>query len=325
MKLRHWITGIVLLLLMALAVVGLLRTREQNPGADDESGKAPAKRLQARAAAKRPLVDQRPLQTARRMAAIASTPEELALAHKAEKIGDHEVDLAFYDALRTAEDNPPPLSAEAAQHAERKNKAADALKEDQERIAQLTRRLAAAPASQKDNLQDQIDVAKAQMDLDQDEFDDAAEDLEQAGGDPQSKIKRLKSEHDASDQNHEQAASAVNPHEQDYQAHTMLRVGRAWRALSDKRIMLEEARQEATTKAQHLAQRRGTLTAQVEKEKDTREAAKQQARGFAAAGKGTSREASKAGAQPPSTHSSNTAATRKILPISAGVFRMNRN
>ena len=59
------------------------------------------------------------------------------------------------------------------------------------------RKLAAAPEAQKENLQDQIDVAKAQMDLDQDEFDDAAEDLEQAGGDPQSKIKRLKAEHEA--------------------------------------------------------------------------------------------------------------------------------
>jgi small-conductance mechanosensitive channel len=297
MKLRHWITGIVLLVLMALAVVGLVRTREQKPAAEEESGKAPAKRLQARGAAKRPLVDQRPLLTARRMAAMASTPEELALAHQAEKVGDHEVDLAFYDALRTAEDNPPPLSPETRQLEERKNKAALALKEDQESIAQLTRKLAAAPDSQKDNLQDQIDVAKAQMDLDQDELDDAAEDLEQAGGDPQSKIKRLKAEHDASDQNHAQAASALNPHEQDYQAHTMLRVVRAWRALSDKRAMLEDARQEAATKAQRLTQRRGMLAVQVDKEKGTREAAKQQAKGFAAAGKAASREESRAGAQ----------------------------
>jgi small-conductance mechanosensitive channel len=297
MKIRHWITGIVLLLLMALAVVGLVRTRELKQVAEDESGKAPGKRLQAREAAKRPLVDQRPLQTARRMAAMASTPEEQALAHEAVKVADHEVDLAFYDALRTAEENPPQLSAEAKQLEERKNKAALALKEDQDRIAQLTRKLAAAPESQKDSLQDQIDVAKAQMDLDQDEYDDAAEDLEQAGGDPQSKIKRLKAEHDASDQSNAQTASAVNPRERDYQAHTMLTVGRAWKALADKRAMLEEAREAAATKAQRLGQRRGTLTIQVEKEKANRETAKQQAKGFAAAGKAGSREESKAGAQ----------------------------
>jgi small-conductance mechanosensitive channel len=297
MKIRHWITAIILLLLMALAVAGLWRTRELKPSAEDESGKAPSKRLLAREAAKRPLVDQRPLATARRMAAMASTAEEQALAHEAAKVADHEVDLAFYDALRTAEENPPPLSAEAKQLEERKSKAALALKEDQERIAQLTHKLAAAGESQKDNLQDQIDVAKAQTDLDQDEFDDAAEDLEQAGGDPQSKIKRLKAEHDASDQANAQAVSTVNPRERDYQAHTLMTVVRAWKALSDKRAMLEEARQEAATKAQRLGVRRGTLTVQVEKEKTNREAAKQQAQGFATAGKAGSREESKAGAQ----------------------------
>src|SRR6266853_3049829 len=236
MKLRHWITAIVLLLLMALAILGLVRTREQKPAAEtDETGKAKSKRQQARGAAKRPLVDQRPLLTARRMAAMASTPEEQALAHEAEKIGDHEVDLAFFDALRTAEENPPPLSPEAKVLAERKSKAALALKEDQDNIAKLTRKLAAAPESQKENLQDQIDVAKAQMDLDQDELDDASEDLEQAGGDLQSKIKRLKAEHDASDRSNAQTASAVNPREQDYKAHTMLAVFGAWQALLDKK------------------------------------------------------------------------------------------
>jgi small-conductance mechanosensitive channel len=298
MRLRHWITATALLLLLALAIVGLLRTREQKqPAESEDTGKAPAKRLLAREAAKRPLVDQRPLETARRMAAMASTPEEQALAHEAEKVADHEVDLAFFDALRTAEENPPPLSPEAKQLSERKNKAALALKEDQESIAQLTRKLASAADSQKDNWQDQIDVAKAQMDLDQDEFDDASEDLEQAGGDPQSKIKRLKAEHDASDHSNAQAASAVNPYEQDYQAHTMLAVYRAWRALGEKKAKLEEAQLETASKAQRLSQRHGVLAAQVEQEKENREAAKQQAKGFSTGSKAASREQSKAGAQ----------------------------
>src|SRR6202035_3219302 len=101
------------------------------------------------------------------------------------------------------------------QIADRKNKAAIAFKDDQENIAILTRKLASAPESQKENLQDQIEVAKAQADLDQDELDDASEDLEQAGGDPQSKLKRLKAEHDAAEQNLVPAGSAVDPHERD--------------------------------------------------------------------------------------------------------------
>lgn len=299
MKVRQWITAIVLLLLVAAAIVGMVWTRAL-PAANDETSNTPSKKLLGRktAAPPRPLVDQRPLQTARRLAAIAGTPEEQALAHQAEKIGDHEVDLAFFDALRTAEENPPPLSPEAKQISDRKNKAELAVKEDQEAVTLLTRKFASAPDSQKDNLQDQIDVAKAQMDLDQDELDDASEALEQAGGDVQSKIKRLQAEHEAGGHGVETAmGAAVNPHEQDYQTHTLLSVFRAWRALVEKKEQLEQARAECIAKQEHFAQKHATLTAQVEKDKENREAAKQQAKGFSRVSQAASREDSKSAAK----------------------------
>src|ERR1700722_13883670 len=275
MKLLHWITAAVLLLLVAVAIVGLLRTRPQAQPAETEDSKTPSRQFLARrtAPAPRPLVDQRPLQTARRMAAMAATAEEQALAHEAEKVGDHEVDLAFFDALRTAEENPPKLTPEARQISDRKNKAQLALKEDQENIALLTRQLAAAPDSRKDNLQDQIDVAKAQMDLDQDELDDAAEDLERAGGDPESKIKRVKAAHDAGDHSVAAAGAAVNPHEQDYEAHTFLNVFRAWQGLREKKKLLLEAREETVEKQNYLAKKHADLAAQVEKDQENRAAA----------------------------------------------------
>jgi len=296
MKLRQWITGAVLLLLMAAAMVGLFWTRElpaQNEEAAAASGKKGPK---VQVPSQRRLVDLRPLQTARRMAALASTPEELALAHQAEKVGDHEVDLAFFDAIRTAQENPPPLSPEAKQIEARKAKMQQSLTEDQEKITGLTRKLAAAPESQKDNLQDQIDVAKAQMELDQDELDDATEDLEQAGGDPESKIKRLQADHEAGDHNASPAGSAVNPHELDYQAHTLLSVSRALQALRDKRAQLQQARDETSQKQQRLTQRHAQLQAQVEKDKENREAAKQQAKGFAGSNATANRDESKTAA-----------------------------
>ena len=301
MKMRQWITAIVLLLLVAAAIVGLVWTRALP--AQDETSATPGKKvLGRRAPSTNSLVDQRPLQTARRMAAMASTPQEQALAHEAEKVGDHEVDLAFFDALRTAQQNPPPLSPEAKKISERKTKAEQTLKDDQENIAQLTRKLAAAPEAQKDNLQDQIDVGKAQMDLDQDELDDAAEDLEQAGGDPQSKIKRLQAEHEAGDHNVAAAGSSVNPHEYDYQARTLLNVFRAWQALREKRHQLQDARDETVAKQEYLTKKHADLAAQVEKDKENRDAAKEQAKGFAATGKTTtgktaSRDESKASAK----------------------------
>ena len=297
MKVRQWITAIVLLVLVAAAVVGWIETRAVP--ANEETA-TPGRRLLGRKAApvvQHPLVDQRPLETARHMAALAGTPEEQALANAAEKVGDHEVDLAFFDALRTAEQNPPPLSPEAKQIAARKAKAEQTVKEDQENITLLTRKLAAAPESQKDNLQDQLDVAKAQADLDQDELDDASGDLEQAGGDPQSKIKRLQAEHESSDHNAAATGSAVNPHEQDYLTHTLLSVFRAWQALREKTALLEAARYETSQKQADLLKKHDQLAAQVEKDKENREAAKQQAKGFATGGRAASREESKAAAK----------------------------
>jgi small-conductance mechanosensitive channel len=298
MKVRQWIPGILLVLLVAGAVAGLVWTRALPAPADDATSDANKKTIGKKPQpSARALVDQRPLQTARRLAATAGTSEEQALAHEAEKVGDHEVDLAFFDALRTAQENPPPLSPEARKISDRKTKAEQTLKEDQENIALLTRKLGAAPESQKDNLQDQIDVAKAQMDLDQDEFDDASEDLEQAGGDPQSKIKRLQEEHEAGDHNVAAAGSAVNPHEQDYQAATLLSVFRAWQALREKKVQLLGAQQETAEKQAFLTKKHDDLAAQVKKDEQNREAAKQQAKGFAVGAKVASREESKASAK----------------------------
>jgi small-conductance mechanosensitive channel len=281
MKLWHWITAVVLFLLMSATVIGLLWTREV-PLQNEEASATPTKKLLSRKTSPqgRNLVDLRPLQTAQRVSATAGTQEEQTLAHEAEKTADHEVDLAFFDALRTAQLNPPPLSPEAKEIAARKNKKQQALKEDQDNVAALTKKLAAAPESQKDNLQDQIDVAKAQMELDQDEFDDASEDLEQAGGDPQAKIKRLQDQHETTGHNAAPAGSAVNPHEQDFEKHTFLEVFRAWQALREKKALLQAALDETNQKQQQLAVRRTQLAAQLEKDKEAREAAKEQARSF---------------------------------------------
>jgi hypothetical protein len=54
-------------------------------------------------AAEVPLVDERPLPTARALAALAITPEEQRLAQEAARIADHEVDLAFADAFAGVE------------------------------------------------------------------------------------------------------------------------------------------------------------------------------------------------------------------------------
>src|SRR5258706_10417852 len=142
MKFRHWITAIVLLLLIALAIVGFLRTRELKPAGDSEdAGKTPTRALEARnaPAANHTVVDQRPLQTARRDGALAYTQEEKDLARQAEKIADHEVDLAFLDAFRAAQENPQTLTPALKQLTDRKNRLQQAGQGDQDNVDPLKR------------------------------------------------------------------------------------------------------------------------------------------------------------------------------------------
>ena len=292
MKTGNRIIAVVLVLLLAAVVAGLLWTRSLPVASEEAASSKPGT-----PASRGWRVDERPLKTAKRMAALASTPEEETLAHEVVKVGDHEVDLAFFDALRMAQENPPQLSPQAKALAERKKKAEETLKQDQDEISALTRKLAAAPETQKDNVQDQIDVAKAQADLDQDELDDATEDLEQAGGDPESKIKRLKAEHDAAGHDSDGAiGSAVNPHERDYQTHTLWKVFEAWRALREKKAQLRGALDETTQKLQRLTKRHADLTAKVDKEKSDRESARQLAGELRKSSESASRDESKAAA-----------------------------
>lgn len=298
MKLREWMIAVVLLLLVACAVVGLFLTREQPAATDSEQ---PAKNSSVRkflargsGEEERSLVDQRPLQTARKMAQIASSREELRYAREAEKVGDHEVDLAFADSLRMAATNPPKLTPEMKEMLDRKIKAQAAVKADQDTIDLLTKKLATAPESQKDNLQDQIAVAKGQIELDQDEFEDSSEDLARAGGDPQAKIQQLLQEHEAGHNDPQNLNPAPEP---DYGAHTLYTATRAWRELRVRKAELQSALDETLAKQQRLSTRHETFEKRVEAEKPNRESTKQQAAGFAQGNTGANRDETKASAK----------------------------
>src|SRR3984957_9411363 len=89
----HWVEAAVIGLILT-ATAGFIVTREAN---------RPRTRSTA-AVARAPIVDERPLPTARALAALAITPEEQRFSQEAARIADREVDLAFADALwRAAE------------------------------------------------------------------------------------------------------------------------------------------------------------------------------------------------------------------------------
>ena len=273
MKTRVWMTPIVLSLLVAATALGLFWTREPPPAPEQA---APAKKAGTPSRPRQ--VDQRPLQTARRLAALARTPEEQAFARQAVRLANHEIDLAFAEALRQAVEEAPPLSPEAKERLAEKTRAEAEVAEDQASIRQLSAQIAQASSRDRGGLEDRLEVAKAQLELNQDELEEAAENLEQAGGDLQARIRRLKASHEAADQE----APAQVP-----QAATgsgVLARFRAWNAERGKRAQLLQAQQDALGKVQRLSLRQEAVAKRLKEERDSRTSLKEQAKGVTALG-----------------------------------------
>ncbi len=80
------------------------------------------------------IVDQRPWTTAKTLAALAVSAEELELAREAERLADHEVDQAFAQSLRQASAETRHLTGEALVLQQRVTSLQQMVKEDQERV-----------------------------------------------------------------------------------------------------------------------------------------------------------------------------------------------
>jgi small-conductance mechanosensitive channel len=273
MKARQWIAVAGLMALVVATVIGLFMTE----GAQTV---LPV-RLKKPSAQAAPAVDQRPLQTARKLALLASTPEEQDFAHEAMRLSDYEVDLAFADALREATEHPPAPTAEQRELTARAGKADAVVKTDKDLITRLTRQLATASESAKEDFSDQLEVAKAQLELDQDELDDAKEDLARAGGNPQAKIQRLLQEHEAASHNDGAPSSgAITPENTDYQSRNLAPQIRAWIALQQKRTLLAQARQAALDDVPILTRAHDTFDQRVKAQEEQKQAVKQKASGL---------------------------------------------
>src|SRR5437868_10924610 len=121
------------------------------------------------------VVDQRPWQTAAALAALAQSREERKIARDAERLADHEVDQAFSQSLRQAALAKPTLTGKALALQQRVNELQETIKNDQARISLLTAGAAGTkPAGAVSNSND-LEIAKAQLTLDQFELADSIE------------------------------------------------------------------------------------------------------------------------------------------------------
>src|SRR5712672_1639194 len=135
------------------------------------------------------VVDQRPWQTAATLAALAQSTEERELAREAERLADHEVDQAFSQSLRQASLEKTNLSGKALALQQRVTELQETIKNDQARIASLSAGAGTRPAGAVSNGSD-LEIAKAQLGLDQNELADSIEDLARESGDQRVKLRQ---------------------------------------------------------------------------------------------------------------------------------------
>ncbi len=144
-----------------------------------------------RGAAAETLVDQRPWQTAQALAPLAVSVEERRLALNAQRLADHEVDQAFAMALRLAAMETPVFKGDALALSQKVAGLKEMVKEDQAAVDRLTKEAAKLPKGPDGAVQsDDLDIAKAQLTLDNDQLGDASDDLAQVSGDKRGAIQQ---------------------------------------------------------------------------------------------------------------------------------------
>ena len=195
------------------------------------------------------IVDQRPWQTAATLAAMAQSSEEKKFAREAERLADHEVDQAFSQSLRQASLAQPKLSGKAQALQQRVNDLQQTIKNDEARIATLS----AAPGAKSTDAAvpsgSELEIAKAQLGLDQAELADSMEDLARESGDQRVKLQQELAARQAAMKRYQETASrddgqtAVASAEQ---YRTFAQQLSTWRSLRNRKQLVAQA--------QHLAQ-----------------------------------------------------------------------
>jgi small-conductance mechanosensitive channel len=251
MRKTQQIGAVVLMVLLAGCIYGFLETRR------------PPEEKQSVAAVKA-LVDQSSLTTALQLAPLAATHEERTLAEEALRLADFDVDQAFDNALRRARLHPPPLSPEGKQAQARLEKEEKLLETDQDLVKQLTDQSAKASEAKKDALKADLLQAQADVDLAQDEVNDAKQDLIRAGGDLTDRIEALKKEHEETTHN---STTAIPTGAEPVEQTGVIRRILYWRQLHQKQLQLWQAKGAADVLIAQLTVKHDALDAEVDKEK----------------------------------------------------------
>ena len=257
MKTFYRVAFVVSLILMSLALVGIVFSRYWVD--------VPLDRARASSKANSGLVDEQPLLTAEALAPLAATREEQDFAQEALRVADHEVDLTFASALRSATLHPAPLSPAARAIAARIQELQSQIKLQQADINRLKAKMAQAKDDQKESIDEDLQLQQALLEVAQEELDGAQQELIRAGGDQRSVVQRLQDQHEAWHQRQAGTASTgataagTNAGIEETTSRSLVAQARAWLQLNSKTQQLERARDELKIREAELSRQRQDL------------------------------------------------------------------
>jgi small-conductance mechanosensitive channel/predicted nucleic acid-binding protein len=261
---------------------------------------------------------------AQALSQLATTPEEQDLARDVLRKADHEVDFAFAAALYAASSQPVPSTPEIKAILDRITKGEQEAAELSVNVSHLTQLLAHARENEKEDLTQELDLAKSRQELSEDELADAHEDLERAGGDPQSRIQRMVDEYNASEQSSggqldlsivgRQASSTLPA------SASFLSRARAWYALQSEVERLNQEERDAAASVASFSVRHDKLEAQLEQAQSQQ--SKQLENGFpvtAASGGSTKTPSSRQAGSTISSYKSLTALQKRLSSLDSRI------
>jgi small-conductance mechanosensitive channel len=270
MRSRQRLILLGLSVLLLASITALIVTRDASPAAPSKASRKTVRVTP---------VDEKPLQTARRLDSLAATADERRFAQEAERVSDHEVDLAFAQALRDAGSQMARLTPQSRDLFTRLSKAEAELAADQAHLEQLKKQVETASGDRQDRLQQEADLTQAQVELDQDEVGDAKEDIDRAGVDPTSAIQKQFTAHEAAEHQHEANQSAIaTASEAEAQPDNLLSRIIALREVRRKSFALNLALGEAGQDAAALAQSQEKLEQLISGQTVSKQAITQQVR-----------------------------------------------
>jgi small-conductance mechanosensitive channel len=253
MKITHRLAEVVLLALLAAAMVGLYLTSGSPKSASSAGNSAPDGEALA--------LHTHPLDTARRLALTATTPEEQQAVTTAMDAADREMDLEYAYDLQLAANQPVAETPEIKAIQERIGRISDAVKRRQAEMDELKSALNRVGGARHAALEQQLGAAEAELNLSKEVLGDSRDQLVRAGGDPKSRLDKLKAEHESASR--ERDTFKFAPLQPPGPSGSVLAKWSRWRTVRGKESQILQARQEALAAAARLAGQQKALEQRI--------------------------------------------------------------